>query len=50
MAHLDALCHASLQRRANIVRLLIAKARLEDLPQSWRHLSPDERKLLQESR
>jgi hypothetical protein len=50
VAHLDTLCEASLQKRADIVRLLIAKARLEDLPQAWRDLSADERKLLQESR
>ena len=50
MARLDTLCQASLQRRADLVRLLIAKASLDDLPQSWRHLSADERVILQESR
>jgi hypothetical protein len=50
LSHLDALCEASLQRRADIVRLLIAKASLDDLPQSWRHLSADDRVILQESR
>ena len=47
---LDALCQASVQKRANIVRFLIARARLDDLLQSWRDLSTDERKLLQERR
>jgi hypothetical protein len=32
------------------VRFLIAKARLEDLPQAWRDLSPEERELLKEIR
>jgi hypothetical protein len=50
LSRLDALCQASLQTRADIVRLLIAKARLDDLPQAWRDLSPDERELLQEIR
>ena len=40
----------SLQRRADVVRLLIASAGLDDLPQAWRELSADERRLLQESR
>ena len=50
LAHLDALCEGSLQRRADIVRFLIARTRLDDLPQVWRDLSADERKLLEESR
>lgn len=50
LSHLDTLCQASLQKRANLLRLLIAKARLDDLPQAWRDLSPDERELLQEIR
>jgi hypothetical protein len=33
-----------------MLRFLIAKASLEDLPQSWRDLSVDERELLQEIR
>jgi hypothetical protein len=33
-----------------MLRLLIAKASLDDLPQSWRNLSIDERELLQEIR
>jgi hypothetical protein len=50
LSHLDALCEASLQRRADIVRILIAKARLDDLPQAWGQLSQADRELLQESR
>jgi hypothetical protein len=50
LSHLDALCEASLQRRADIVRILIAKARLDDLPQAWSQLSQAERELLQGSR
>ena len=50
LSRLDALCQTSLQKRADIVRFLIAKARLEDLPQAWRDLSADERELLQEIR
>jgi predicted transcriptional regulator len=50
VSRLDALCQASLQRRADIMRFLIAHARLDDLPQAWRDLSADERKLLEESR
>jgi hypothetical protein len=50
LSRLDTLCQASLQTRADIMRLLIAKARLDDLPQSWRGLSADERELLQEIR
>jgi len=50
LSHLDTLCQASLQKRADILRLLIAKASLDDLPQSWRHLSTEERELLQEIR
>jgi hypothetical protein len=47
---LDRLCLASVQRRADMLRLLIAKASLDDLPKAWRDLSPDERELLRESR
>jgi hypothetical protein len=36
--------------RSDILRLLIARARLDDLPQAWHDLSPDERRLLRESR
>lgn len=50
LSHLDALCHASLQKRADIIRLLIARSRLDDLPESWRDLTTEERELLQESR
>jgi hypothetical protein len=50
LSHLDALCEASVQKRANILRFLIARARLDDLPQAWRHLSAEERALMQESR
>jgi predicted transcriptional regulator len=50
LSRLDTLCQASLQTRADIMRWLIAKARLDDLPQSWRGLSADERELLQEIR
>ena len=50
VSRLDALCQASLQRRADIVRFLIARARLDDLPQAWRDLSPEESELLQEIR
>jgi hypothetical protein len=50
LSHLDTLCEASLQKRANLLRLLIAKARLDDLPQAWRDFSADERELLQEIR
>jgi len=50
LSHLDALCHASLQKRADIIRLLIARARLDDLPQSWRDLGMAERELGQEIR
>jgi hypothetical protein len=50
LSRLDTLCQASLQKRADIVRWLIAKARLDDLPQAWRDLSPEERELLQEIR
>jgi hypothetical protein len=50
MARLDTRCEASLQKRADLVRLPIAKARLDDLPQAWRHLSAEERALMQESR
>lgn len=50
LSHLDALCHASLQKRAAIIRLLIARSRLYDLPESWCDLTTEERELLQESR
>jgi hypothetical protein len=50
LSRLDRLCQASLQTRADIVRVLIAKAQLNDLPQAWRDLSPEERELLEEIR
>jgi hypothetical protein len=50
VSKLDRLCLVSVQRRADMLRFLIAKASLEDLPQSWRDLSVDERELLQEIR
>jgi hypothetical protein len=50
LSHLDALCAASFQRRTDILRLLIAKARLDDLLKAWADLSPDERELLKEGR
>jgi hypothetical protein len=49
-SHLDELCRLSLRKRSDIMRLLIARARLDDLPQAWGQLSQAERELLQESR
>jgi metal-responsive CopG/Arc/MetJ family transcriptional regulator len=46
---LDALCQVAVQRRSQVLRLLIVNAREEDLPRAWRELSPDERRLLAES-
>jgi hypothetical protein len=50
VSKLDRLCLASVQRRADILRFLIAKASLDDLPQAWRAISPEERELLKEIR
>lgn len=50
LSHLDALCHASLRTRADVMRFLIARARLDELPQVWCDLSIDERDLLEERR
>jgi hypothetical protein len=36
--------------RSDVLRLLIARARLDDLAQAWGQLSEAERKLLKESR
>ena len=49
VSRLDALCQVSVQKRANIVRFLIARARLDDLPQSWRDLSANGHVLYTES-
>jgi hypothetical protein len=36
--------------RSDIIRLLVARARLDDLLKPWRDLSPEERELLRGSR
>jgi hypothetical protein len=38
LAKLDGLCQASAQRRAHMLRWLIASACLDSLPQAWRGL------------
>ena len=45
---LDTLCQIAVQRRSQVLRLLIVKACEQDLPHVWRELSPDERRLLRE--
>jgi hypothetical protein len=45
-SHLDELCQGSLLKRSDIIRLLVARARLDDLLKAWRDLSTDERELL----
>jgi metal-responsive CopG/Arc/MetJ family transcriptional regulator len=47
-SHLDELCQVSLRKRSEVIRLLIARARLDDLPQAWGQLSQAERELLTE--
>ena len=41
-SHLDELCQGSQLRRSDIIRLLVARSRLDDLPKAWRDLSPEE--------
>jgi hypothetical protein len=47
-SYLDELCRVSLRKRSDIIRLLIARARLDDLPKAWGELSTYERELLKE--
>jgi hypothetical protein len=49
-SHLGELQQGSLLGRSDIIRLLVARARLDDLPKAWRDLSPEERELLRGSR
>jgi predicted transcriptional regulator len=46
LSKLDGLCQASAQRRAHMLRWLIANAGMDSLPQSWRDLDAQERQRL----
>jgi hypothetical protein len=46
LAKLDALCQGGAQRRALMLRWLIASACLDTLPQAWRGLDAQERQRL----
>jgi hypothetical protein len=48
LSHLDELCQVCLLKRSDVIRFLIARARLDDLPQAWGQLSQAERELLTE--
>jgi hypothetical protein len=47
-SHLDELCQVSLGKRSDVIRLFIARTRLDDLPQAWEQLSQAERELLKQ--
>jgi predicted transcriptional regulator len=46
LSKLDELCQASAQRRAHMLRWLIASAGLDSLPQAWRDLDAQARQRL----
>jgi predicted transcriptional regulator len=50
LSKLDELCQASAQRRAHMLRWLIASACMDSLPKAWRDLDAQERQRLADIR
>lgn len=48
VSQLDEICRVCMLTRSDILRLLIARACLDDLPQAWGQLSQAKSELLQE--